>query len=138
MLMTGKTWFQINTETLKGETLFPEFLARHGYSTHGTGKWHNGQASFAQAFQQGHNVFFGGMCDHTKVSVRDMPSSGNFTPQQTGAKFSSELFADATIDFLRAQQGKGPFFSCTAFIAPHDPRPPLYPTKSIKKSACLR
>lgn len=127
MLMTGKSWFQINTETLKGETLFPELLARHGYTTHGTGKWHNGQASFAQAFQQGHNVFFGGMCDHTKVPVRDMPSPGNFTPQQTGAKFSSELFADATIDFLRTQQGKGPFFSYTAFTAPHDPRQPLSP-----------
>ncbi len=129
MLMSGKTWLQIDSATLKGETTFPEILGRNGYSTCGVGKWHNGQASFARSFQQGRNVFFGGMSDHTKVPVRDMPSPGNFTPQHPGEKFSSELFADSTIDFLRSQKGKGPFLSYTAFTAPHDPRQPLSPFK---------
>jgi arylsulfatase A-like enzyme len=133
MLMTGKNWFQCETVNLKGETLLPEILGKNGYATHGVGKWHNGQESFVRGFRQGRSVFFGGMCDHTKVPVRDMPAQGQYTDQRLGEKFSSELFADATIAFLREhgkQAGtKQPFFSYTAFTAPHDPRQPLSPYK---------
>ena len=48
------------------------------------------------------------------------------TAERTGEKFSSELFADAAIEFLRSQDGQNPFFAYVAFTAPHDPRqPPL-------------
>jgi len=126
MLMSGRTLFNVDTKALDGVTLLPELLGRQGYTTFGTGKWHNGTASWQRAFQQGRAVMFGGMSDHTKVPIRDLGPDGQLTPQRMATTFSSELFADAVIDFLRAPRGEQPFFAYVAFTAPHDPRqPPL-------------
>ena len=127
MLMSGKTWFHVDTVSLKGARLLPEHLRENGYVTFGTGKWHNGQPSWLRAFQRGRNVFFGGMADHTKVPVRDLGPDGKLTAVRTGEKFSSELFADAAIEFLRSHDRKKPFFAYVAFTAPHDPRMPPLP-----------
>ncbi|MBS0202687.1 MAG: sulfatase-like hydrolase/transferase [Planctomycetes bacterium] len=126
MLMTGKSWLNVETTTLKGATLFPELLQQHGYVTFGTGKWHNGQPSWLRAFQRGKTVMFGGMSDHTKVPVRDLGPDGKLTPVRTGEKFSSELFADSAIEFLQTHDMQKPFLAYVALTAPHDPRqPPL-------------
>jgi len=124
MLMSGKTWFHVDTASLKDAKLLPEVLQENGYVTFGTGKWHNGQPSWLRAFQRGQAVMFGGMSDHTKVPVRDLGPDGKLTELRTGEKFSSELFADAVIQFLRNHDGKKPFFAYVAFTAPHDPRMP--------------
>lgn len=126
MLMSGKTWLHIDVQNLKGEKLLPETLAENGYSTFGTGKWHNGQESWQRAFQKGKTVMFGGMSDHSKVPVRDLGPDGKLTAQRTGEKFSSEMFADSAIEFLEQHDRSRPFFAYAAFTAPHDPRmPPL-------------
>ena len=132
MLMTGKTWFAMNTATLAGEKLLPELFGEHGYTTFGTGKWHNGQPSWLRAFQKGERIMFGGMSDHEKVPVRDLDPDGKLTEQRIGEKFSTELFADAAIRFLEQHDpaaGAKPFFCYVAFTAPHDPRqpPPGFP-----------
>jgi len=124
MLMSGKTWLHIDVKQLTGVKLMPELLHEHGYVTFGTGKWHNGEESWLRAFQQGKTVMFGGMSDHLKVPVRDLGSDGKVTPVRTGEKFSSELFADSIIEFLKKQDGKKPFFAYAAFTAPHDPACP--------------
>lgn len=128
MIMCGKTWFRMDAPTLKGEKLLPELLGESGYATFGTGKWHNGQESWLRAFQRGRSVMFGGMSDHTKVPLRDLGPDGKLSPERIGEKFSSEMFADAAIEFLRGQDGTKPFFTYVAFTAPHDPRqpPPAY------------
>lgn len=128
MLMTGKTWFHIDAPTLAGARLLPELLGENGYVTFATGKWHNGQPSWLRAFQHGKSVMFGGMSDHTKVPIRDLGPDGRLTDQRTGEKFSSELFADAAIEFLERHDRQKPFFAYVAFTAPHDPRqpPPAY------------
>ncbi len=126
MLMSGKTWFDVDTAALTGALLLPEFLQKQGYVTFGTGKWHNGQPSWLRAFQKGKTVMFGGMSDHTKVPVRDLGPDGKLTAERTGEKFSSDLFADSVIEFLENHDGRQPFFAYVAFTAPHDPRqPPL-------------
>ena len=132
MLMTGKTWFAMNTATLAGEKLLPELFGENGYTTFGTGKWHNGQPSWLRAFQKGERIMFGGMSDHEKVPVRDLGPDGKLTEQRIGDKFSTELFADAAIRFLEQHDpaaGAKPFFCYVAFTAPHDPRqpPPGFP-----------
>ena len=132
MLMTGKTWFAMNTATLAGEKLLPELFGENGYTTFGTGKWHNGQPSWLRAFQKGERIMFGGMSDHEKVPVRDLGPDGKLTEQRIGEKFSTELFADAAIRFLEQHDsaaGAKPFFCYVAFTAPHDPRqpPPGFP-----------
>jgi arylsulfatase A-like enzyme len=124
MLMSGKSWFNVDTAKLAGAKLLPELLGENGYATFGTGKWHNGEQSWLRAFQRGRNIFFGGMSDHTLVPVKDLGPDGKLTPVRTGGKFSSELFADAAIDFLETHDGQKPFFAYVAFTAPHDPRQP--------------
>ena len=132
MLHTGKTWFAINTATLAGEKLMPELFGENGYTTFGTGKWHNGQPSWLRAFQHGESVMFGGMSDHTKVPLHDRGPDGKMVGPRMGEKFSTELFADAAIRFLEKQSPQPdakPFFCYIAFTAPHDPRqpPPGFP-----------
>ena len=132
MLHTGKTWFAMNTATLVGEKLMGELLGENGYTTFGTGKWHNGQPSWLRAFQHGESVMFGGMSDHTKVPLHDRSPDGKMVGPRMGAGFSTELFADAAIRFLEKQSPQPdakPFFCYIAFTAPHDPRqpPPGFP-----------
>ena len=67
---------------------------------------------------------FGGMSDHTKVPVRDLDADSRLLPPRTVTTFSSELFADSAIDFLKGHSGPAPFFAYVAFTAPHDPRQP--------------
>jgi arylsulfatase A-like enzyme len=126
MLMSGKTWFQIDAPTIKDTLLMPEHFGANGYETFGTGKWHNGKASWLRAFQRGKTVMFGGMSDHIKVPLRDLGADGKLTPERISTQFSSETFADSTIEFLQSRDRSKPFFAYAAFTAPHDPRqPPL-------------
>jgi len=131
MLMSGRSWFKVDTVTLKDAKLLPELLGENGYVTFGTGKWHNGQASWLRAFQRGKTIMFGGMSDHTQVPVRDLGPDGRLTDERTGEKFSSELFADSAIEFLKQHDGKKPFFAYVAFTAPHDPRMPPLPYREM-------
>jgi len=127
MLLAGKNWMRLDAPKLTGATLLPELLGKNGYTTFATGKWHNGEPAWLRAFQRGKNLMFGGMSDHTKVPVRDRGADGQLTPERIAEKFSSELFADSAIEFLREQDGQKeqrPFFAYVAFTAPHDPRQP--------------
>ncbi len=120
MLNSGRSLFNIQ-ENLKGITTIGELLGQQGYTTFGTGKWHNQQESFLRSFEQGRNVFFGGMGDHTRVKLVDV-NDGQTTNERIGDKFSSTLFADAAVDFLQSRDGAQPFYAYVAFTAPHDPR----------------
>lgn len=107
-----------------------ETLRRAGYQTFATGKWHNDKASFHRSFAAARRLFFGGMCDHHAVPLHDYDPTGEYpdTARYTGEGFSSELFADAAIDFIHAHDQSDaraqPFFCYVAFTAPHDPRTP--------------
>ena len=124
MLHTGRNWFHVDNSMNNAQTLGC-LLGENGYVTFATGKWHNGEPSFQRSFQQGKAIFFGGMADHTQVPLKDL-EDGELVNDRIGEKFSSELFADAAIDFLQQPRGDEPFFCYVAFTAPHDPRqPPL-------------
>jgi arylsulfatase A-like enzyme len=43
MLMSGRSWFNVDTVALKGARLLSELLGENAYEPFGTGKWHNGQ-----------------------------------------------------------------------------------------------
>ncbi|MEZ4866939.1 MAG: sulfatase-like hydrolase/transferase [Caldilineaceae bacterium] len=103
-----------------------ETLSNHGYHTFATGKWHNDKASFNRSFAAGSRIFFGGMSDHNAVPLHEYDPTGRYpdAARYTGAGFSSELFADAAIQFIQQQDGAPPFFCYLAFTAPHDPRTP--------------
>jgi arylsulfatase A-like enzyme len=127
MLMTGETLYRAMAVN---DTMFPEALQKAGYTTYGIGKWHNGPPAYARAFSGGANIFFGGMGNHLKVPVYDFDPTGKYPKANVriGEKFSSELFSDSAIQFLREYKEDRPFFLYVAYTAPHDPRmaPPKY------------
>jgi arylsulfatase A-like enzyme len=130
MLNSGRAYFRVPLD-LSGVPLLSEVLRQAGYATFATGKWHNGEESFLRAFDRASTVFLGGMADHTKVPLRDVPEPGKFSEERVGEGFSSEMFADAAIEFLSQYQGDQPFYAYVAFTAPHDPRQPPVPYREM-------
>jgi arylsulfatase A-like enzyme len=126
MVNSGLAYFRI-PDDLSGVRTLGERLREAGYTTFATGKWHNERASWLRSFDLGRAVFFGGMSDHTKVPVVDLGENGQFENERMGGKFSTELFADAAIDFLDRYTEEDPFFMYVAFTVPHDPRQPPRP-----------
>ena len=155
MLMTGRTLFHLDRQGQDipaDHVLLGELLRRHGYVTFGTGKWHNGTASYARSFSAGAEIFFGGMDDHWNVPACDFDPTGRYPEarehsrsldtwyDENGRPFkrvhtnrqvfdhtragrhSSDLFGDAAVEFLRSHDGDQPFFLYVSFMAPHDPR----------------
>ena len=145
MLHTGRDLFHIEgtgEEIPAGHVLLGEHLAAHGYRTWGTGKWHNGAASFNRSFQDGAEIFLGGMEDHWNVPAFRYDPTGRYAgtlPQVPdwlssnevrvrrgdgirAGVHSSRLFCDAAIERLRQTEPATPFFMYVSFMAPHDPR----------------
>lgn len=125
MLMSGRTLFRV-PNNLADTITFPEVLQEAGYTTFGAGKWHNQPSSYARCFTTGGKIFFGGMSNHLKVPVYDFDSTGKYPKEDRyiGEKFSSELFSDAAIKFLREYEDDKPFLIYVSYTAPHDPRMP--------------
>ena len=124
MVNSGRTWMHSNNQ-LKGEVTLGQKLREEGYNTFVTGKWHNGGEAVLRSFEHGHNVFMGGMCDHTKVPVSDIVDGKLINRGVQPDSFSSEQFAEAAVEFLKSQrEEKNPFFAYVAFTSPHDPRNP--------------
>lgn len=136
MLMSGRSIYHLQN---KGNAIppehvtLPELLKRNGYRTFHTGKWHQDKASYARSFDSGAKIFFGGMSNQAAVPVNDFDPSGAYPKekQYTGEKFSSELFSDAAIDFLKGYKEEKPFFAYVAYTAPHDPRMAPEPYKAM-------
>lgn len=93
---------------------WPKTMSNAGYTTAWTGKWNAFGGPEKWGVEKESRIFFGGMASHT-MSFEEEDS--------TVTGFSSELFADAAIDFLNQEHEK-PFFLTVAFTAPHDPRTP--------------
>lgn len=103
---------------------FPSLLRDAGYHTYAVGKWHNDKRSFARSFRGGARIFFGGMSDHRRVPIHDFDPTGLYpeSARYYTDQFSTEMFADAAIDFLGGYREADPFFLYVAFTSPHDPR----------------
>lgn len=126
MILTGRTLFRSPDQPPPDVPLWPQVFRAAGYHAFVTGKWHNGPATLARSFDSGGTIFFGGMSDQGKVPVADFDPQGRYpaAARRVGAKFSSELFADSAVEFLRSYRSERPFFMWVAFTAPHDPRTP--------------
>ncbi len=133
MIMTGRGVFDITQDgwvISPRHTMLPEQLRAAGYRTFHTGKWHSDFASFNRAFSEGENIYFGGMHryedgGHVTPRLMHYDPTGDYKHRTpfVGSKFSSELYADAAVDFLEQAAGDTtPFFAYVAFTSPHDPR----------------
>lgn len=125
MLLSGKSLFQVY-DRLNGVNTMPMDFSKAGYTTFGTGKWHNEKEAFEATFRQAKNVYLGGMADHYAIALRDFEDNGKLgDPQIRG--FSTEVFTDGAIEFIQnhAKNNAGkPFFCYVAFTVPHDPYSP--------------
>ncbi|NQV34949.1 MAG: sulfatase-like hydrolase/transferase [Phycisphaeraceae bacterium] len=131
MLMTGRHWMRLPSSNQhsgwKDLPLLPSLLASEGnYRSFIVGKWHNGKATLQQAFSSGRSVYMGGMANHADFQVQDLVK-GRLTDKREANGFSSVVYADAAIDFIRGADTQQPFFLYVAFTAPHDPRNPPVP-----------
>lgn len=145
MLNTGRQLFSLEGEGQQipdGHALLGETLRNSGYDTFGTGKWHNGIDSYVRSFSHGDEIFFGGMDDHWAVPCYHYDPTGNYDKRRykvhncfysnersgyisdhIGEKHSTELFADATMNFIKTRsENDKPFYAYVSFMAPHDPR----------------
>lgn len=132
MLISGRGLFEVQSDGLKipeCHTTLPEQLQKNGYHTFATGKWHSDKASFNRSFADGENIFLGGMHPyetngHCSPRLLHYDPTGRYdaTPF-VGTGFSSQLFADAALEFLDSRRGQQePFMAYVSFTSPHDPR----------------
>ena len=98
MVLTGRSWMR-SPNRMEGVPTLPRLLEAGGYRTFITGKWHNGEEALLRSFDRGTAVYLGGMADHTRTEVQDI-ENGGMVRRRVGETFSSELFADAVIEFL--------------------------------------
>ncbi len=124
MIHSGRAYHRIDHRGLTGVPVLGEGLQELGYRTYGVGKWHNGQPSFKRSFHEGRAVMFGGMSNHFAVPLKDVAEDGTVTKRETVAEHSSDLFAEAAVEFVDGAPQDKPFFLSVAFTAPHDPRDP--------------
>lgn len=111
---------------LDDKLIMPRYFRDNGYITFGTGKWHASRKSFLNGFQKGKAIFFGGMADHFHTPFSDLNNDGTFSKNEKEG-FSTDIIAEATIDFLKSyasENNNEPFFAFVSFTAPHDPRSP--------------
>lgn len=128
MLMTGRALFNIDPtgHTIDSSHItLPKALANGGYHTFHIGKWHNGISAFINSFDDGSRIFLGGMHGQYNVPTYEFNANGNYSKETLNIpskKHSSELYANAGINFLKYYSSDKPFFLYMAFQAPHDPR----------------
>jgi len=145
MLHSGRTLFHLDREGQEipeAHTTLGECFRAAGYTTFGTGKWHNGRSSFARSFSCGDEIFFGGMGDHWNVPAYRFDPTGNYQgkcpfvaePVHSNkltyrdcdhieaGKHSTDLFVDASLRFLETRNTAEPFLMYVSLMAPHDPR----------------
>lgn len=109
---------------------FGETFKKSGYDTFQTGKWHLSMDVWQRSFTHGKAIHKNGMPRHEKGGHWD----GNFTDYDNtktgkkaftdykGGKHTSEVVADAAVDFLANRNGTSkPFMMYVGFLAPHDP-----------------
>ena len=127
MLMTGRHWMRIPTKNKANDwqnlPLFPRLLSDSGYETYIVGKWHNGAPNLLKTFSNGKSIYMGGMANHADFEVHDLVD-GKLSSKRPAGGFSSTVFADAAVDYIKNAKTDKPFFLYVAFMAPHDPRNP--------------
>ncbi|MBE0654113.1 MAG: sulfatase-like hydrolase/transferase [Bacteroidales bacterium] len=146
MLLTGKF---LNNLTGDGQyippadTLLGEYLQKYGYNCFGTGKYHSEPETFPRCFNEGADIFFGGMWDQWNVPLFTYEGCRPFKADQLpyiedfynskeirykrgeyvlGGKHSTDIFTDASLQYIENYDSDKPFFIYAAFMTPHDPR----------------
>lgn len=103
------------------EKLLPQFLKPVGYTTACFGKWNIGFAPGSRPTDRGFDEFFGhasGNINYYTHIYGHRPDMFEGTNAVKVSGYSTDLFADAAIDFMRRNREQ-PFFIYLPFNAPH-------------------
>ena len=107
------------------ETLIPQVLKSAGYRTGCFGKWNIGFAKGSRPTERGFDEFLGnasGNIDYYQHVYNGKHDVYRGTKEHDAkGTYSSDLFADAAIDFITRHQGEQPWFCYLPFNAPHAP-----------------
>ncbi|MFV0503631.1 MAG: sulfatase-like hydrolase/transferase [Lachnospirales bacterium] len=145
MIHSGRTLFHLKdcgAVIPKEHITLGEVLQKNGYNSCGIGKWHNGHESFARSFNDGDDIFFGGMWDHWNVPISHYDHTGKYDnfkkhirnsgmsktitnincDEIPAGVHSTELFTSKALEKLRTIPKDKPFFMYVSYLAPHDPR----------------
>lgn len=110
------------------EVLIPAYLKPAGYATGCFGKWNIGFAPGTRPTEEGFDEFIGfvpGQVDYYSYKYQGKHALYRGTEEYHTDQYATDLWADATIDFIRRQADK-PFFVYLPFNAPHSPDPSNY------------
>lgn len=109
----------------------PQLLRDAGYHTYTAGKWHLGKrpehSPSQKGFERSYSLLQGASNHYNNIglvatdSVSLYSADGVLTEYPTG-KYSTEVYTDKIIEFMRANRGDGkPFFAFAAYTTPHWP-----------------
>jgi arylsulfatase A-like enzyme len=104
-----------------GERLLPYYLKEMGYRTGCFGKWNLGFGPGSRPTERGFDEFVGmrsGFMDYFTHRSRTEHDVFRGTEPYQSSKYSTDLFADAACDFIRAS-ARQPFFLYLPFNAVH-------------------
>ena len=122
-LRTGLYNTRFGGDTLgKEEITVGQLLQKAAYRTGLFGKWHLGKYPGYQPQQRGFDEFFGHY--HGHIERYQFPDQVYHNGKAVDARgYVSDLFTDASIDFIEAsvKQGDQPFFCALMYNAPHSP-----------------
>lgn len=126
-VLTSASLFRSGANQINRDyAVWPQVMREAGYHTFFSGKWHNDRHTFADSFDDGATIFFGGMGNQYKVPIFDFDPTGKYPKdaRYIGDKFSSTLFTDSAVQFIENYDQTDPFFLYLSFTSPHDPRTP--------------
>ena len=105
------------------ERILPQYLKEAGYTTACFGKWNIGFAPGSRPTERGFDEFLG--CRSGNINYFTHTYHGEYdifkgTKRHKVEGYSTDIFADATCDYIRRQAAaKQPFFIYLPFNAPH-------------------
>ena len=123
-LLSGRYPYQAGNRSLSKSVTLPEVVARAGYFTAMTGKWHLKQEPTDFGFQR----YFGHLSGATNYFTGNdtFRLNGERWPVPEQGFYTTVANVDHALDFLgEARSEKKPWFLYVAFNAPHSPLQPL-------------
>ena len=108
----------------ESETILPEYLKLSGYSTAIFGKWHLGSKKLDYfPHKHGFDFFIGhmdGCIDYFRHTYAGLGNSWFRNGEPLDEKgYSTDLIASHSIEYIKDQKKRSPFFLYVAFNAPH-------------------
>ncbi|MFP4057772.1 MAG: sulfatase-like hydrolase/transferase [Candidatus Brocadiia bacterium] len=107
------------------ENSIAQMLDQAGYASAAYGKWHLGYEPQFQPLRHGFDHFYGilgGHCDYFHYcEITGVKTLYENDQPATDDRYMTDLITQESVDFIRRQSHKSPFFLYVCYTAPHSP-----------------